>query len=107
MSISDEQIEFALDLFRHVGPLSTRKMMGGLCIYASGTIFSLIMSDGLILLKGAGDFADWMTAQGWERWSYERKNGGIAQMPYWALPEDVLDHPEEASALARRALEYL
>ncbi len=107
MSISDEQIEFALDLFRRVGPLSTRKMMGGLCIYSGGTIFAIIRSDGAILLKGAGDFARWMTAEGWAHWAYVRDNGRTGTMPYWELPEDLLDNPEEASALASRALEYL
>ena len=33
MSITAEEIEFALDLFSDLGPLTTRKMMGGLCIY--------------------------------------------------------------------------
>lgn len=107
MSISAEQIEFALDLFRGVGPLSTRKMMGGLCLYSGGTIFVMVRAEGTIMLKGASDFSRWMTEQGWTQWSYVRKDGSPAVMPYWELPDDILDMPEEAAGLARRALEYL
>jgi len=45
MSITVEEIEFALDLFSGLGPLTTRKMMGGLCIYLDGTIFAIVHCD--------------------------------------------------------------
>ena len=42
MSISDADIAFVKDLFASVGTLTTRKMFGGLAIYADGVIFALI-----------------------------------------------------------------
>ena len=50
MAVSDEQIAFVTDLFTDIGPVSTRKMFGGLGIYANGTIFAVLMSDGTLKL---------------------------------------------------------
>lgn len=83
MSISDADIAFALELFEDLGPLTTRKMMGGLCLYADGTIFAIIHSDGTLLLKGgANGFDKVLNEAGWARWSYARKDGSPpTQMP--------------------------
>ncbi|WP_341861619.1 TfoX/Sxy family protein [Gymnodinialimonas sp. 57CJ19] len=109
MSVSDEEIAHALELFDGLGGLSTRKMMGGLCIYHEGTIFALLMSDGQLHLKGAGAFRDVLEAEGCTRWTYEREGAKRkpTAMPYWTMPEAALDDPEEAVAWARRALAYL
>jgi len=42
MSLSEGDAAFAKDLFSELPALSTRKMMGGLCLYSSGTIFALV-----------------------------------------------------------------
>ena len=108
MAVTEEQIEAIHDLFAGVGPLTTRKMFGGLGIYAEGTIFAILMSDGQLKLKGAGDMADTFDAEGWERWTYQRENSDkVAAMPYWSVPDALLDDPEEASDWARRALAAL
>ncbi|GGL59400.1 TfoX/Sxy family protein [Wenxinia marina] len=107
MAVSAEDADFARELFAGVGPLTTRRMMGGLCLYADGTIFAIVRSDGAILLKGAGAMATRMEADGWEKWDYVRSNGARGAMPYWLLPDDVYDDPDRASALARDALACL
>ncbi|MDH5453481.1 MAG: TfoX/Sxy family protein [Paracoccaceae bacterium] len=107
MSISDADIAFALELFDGLGPLTTRKMMGGLCLYQEGTIFAILHGDGSIWLKGAGAFSDRITAEGWTRWTYSRDGGKVTAMPYWRLPDAALDDPEAACKLARDALSQL
>jgi DNA transformation protein len=107
MSVSDADIAFALELFDGLGPISTRKMMGGLCLYRDGVIFSILHGDGSIWLKGSGAFADHLTAEGWTRWTYARDGGKMAAMPYWRLPDALLDDPETACKLARDALAHL
>ncbi|MDI3334941.1 TfoX/Sxy family protein [Defluviimonas aestuarii] len=104
MSVSDADIAFALELFEGLGPLTTRKMMGGLCLYRDGTIFAILHSDGSIWLKGAGNFADQMTAEGWTRWTYSRDDKKTTAMPYWRLPDAALDDADHACDLARSAL---
>jgi len=108
MAVSDAQIEAIHDLFAGIGPITTRKMFGGLGIYAEGTIFAVLMSDGTIRLKGVGEMAQTFDAEGWERWTYTRDGSDkITAMPYWALPDALLDDAEAASDWADRALAVL
>jgi len=107
MAVSDEEIAFATDLFSDLGEITTRKMMGGLCLYHAGTIFAILHGDYGIMIKGTGAFQDRLNDMGCIRWSYTRDNGKTAQMPYWRLPDSAQDDPEEATALAREALRYL
>ncbi|NND17279.1 MAG: TfoX/Sxy family protein [Silicimonas sp.] len=108
MAVTDEQIEMVRDLFAGVGPITTRKMFGGLGIYSEGTIFAVLMSDGQLRLKGAGDMATVFGAEGWQRWTYTRDGSDkVAAMPYWSVPDALLDDPDAASDWARRALAAL
>ncbi len=108
MAVSDEQIEMVRDLFAEVGPITVRKMFGGLGLYSEGTIFAILMSDGQLKLKGVGEMAETFDAEGWERWTYRRDGSDkVAAMPYWSVPDTLLDDPEEASAWARRVLDAL
>lgn len=107
MALSEEDRAYARDLFSGVGDVTTRRMFGGMGIYSNGTIFALMMSDGTLMIKGAGPFVDRLEEMGCERWRYTRKNGKGAAMPYWTLPGAALDDPEEAVALAREALQHL
>ncbi len=107
MAVSREEIDHALDLFAGLGPLTTRKMFGGLSIYCDGTIFAILMSDGRLLLKGQGEMQARFDAMGLERWAYARKDGSPTHMPYWHLPDSALDDADEAVALAREALAHL
>jgi DNA transformation protein len=107
MSVSDADIAFAKELFAELPTVSTRKMMGGLCLYSEGVIFAIIHSDSKIYLKGAGDFIAKLEALGTTRWSYTRKDGKVTGMPYWTLPVEALDDPDHACELAREALTYL
>jgi DNA transformation protein len=107
MSMTKEDIAYTVDLFSGLGEVTTRRMMGGLCLYHEGTIFAIVQSDMGLMIKGAGAFVDELEARGCTRWVYTRKDGGTAAMPYWTLPPDCEDDPEAASALAREALKYL
>lgn len=107
MSLSAGDAEFARDLFAGLGEITTRRMMGGLCLYHRGTIFAIVHGDGAIFLKGAGEFAAELEAAGCTRWTYSRDNGRKASMPYWSLPDGALDDPALACDWARRALEHL
>jgi DNA transformation protein len=108
MAVSDEQIEMVLDLFSELGPLTTRKMFGGTVFYHEGTIFAAMMSDGRLQLKGAGDMIRAFDHAGWRRWTYQRDGSEkVTAMPYWEMPDDLLDDPDAASDWARRALAAL
>ena len=107
MSVSEADIAFATELFENVGEITTRKMMGGLCLYSGGTIFELLYSDGQLYIKAQGDFIEEIKELGGIQWTYTREGGKETKMPYWTLPDAYLDDPEEAQALARKALTFL
>ncbi len=108
MAVTEEQIAHALELFEGIGPMTTRKMFGGLGIYGDGKIFAVLMSDGVLKLKGAGAMVNVFEREGWERWTYSREGSNkVTAMPYWTVPYALLDDPEEASEWARRALAEL
>lgn len=107
MAVSPEDIDFAVELFSDLGGISTRKMMGGLCLYCEGDIFAILNPDGSIWLKGGGEFQAVLDREGCARWTYTRKDGSKTAMPYWSLPDACLDDPEVACDWARRALEHL
>lgn len=93
MSLSEGDIAFALDLFHDLGGVTHRKMFGGMCLYQDGVVFALCASDGQLYLKTKTPAAlfDDATAQ-------------FHNMPYYAVPDDILDDPQRACAIARRAL---
>ena len=108
MSVSPEEIEAARDLFAGLGEITTRPMMGGLCLYHQGTIFAIMMGDGGLFLTGAGPFVAELEAAGCTQWSYQHKGRDKStRMAYWTLPDEALDDPDLACDWARRALAHL
>ena len=108
MSVTPEEIEHAVELFSGLGEITTRKMMGGLCLYHEGTIFAILHPGGELMLKGAGAFQDVLDAEGCTRWTYQREGRDtVTAMPYWSMPDGAMDNPDEATDWARRALAHL
>ena len=56
--------------------------------------------------KTAPDLAAAFEAAGAERWGYEgKRRDEPVLMPYWTLPSDAADDPEEACAWAAKSIE--
>ena len=104
MGVTDEDIAFVHALYSALPNLSHRKMMGGLSIYSGGKIFAILSSDGRHYVKAIAGLARDLEAEGSEMFEMGRKDGSIASMGYWTLPDAALDDPEEAARWARRAL---
>ncbi len=107
MGVTNADIAFATELFAGLGGITTRKMMGGLCLYQDGTLFAILHPEGGVMLKGAGAFQQTLEDAGCRRWTYARAGKTPTAMPYWTLPEAALDDPELACDWARRALAHL
>ena len=98
MSITDSDIAFAREIFDDLPDLTHRKMFGGICLYSEDTVFALASSEGRLYLKATGTLAKQLEADGAEQFH---------SMPYWSLPEDVLDDAGAACDLARETLKTL
>jgi DNA transformation protein len=107
MGLSKEEIAHATDLFAGINGLTTRRMFGGLGLYSNGTIFAVVMSDGTLRLKGAGDMIARFEEMGMQQWVYERPGRKATGMPYWQVPDALVDDPDGLTELAQAALTHL
>ncbi|NUS70952.1 MAG: TfoX/Sxy family protein [Ensifer adhaerens] len=91
------------DMFEVLGPVTIKRMFGGKGIYCQGVIFALEV-DGEILLKGDEQTAPTLEAAGSRQWAYDGK-GKPVKMPYWSVPDDAFDDPDEMARWVRLAYE--
>jgi DNA transformation protein len=91
------------EMFETLGPVTIKRMFGGKGIYCQGIIFALEV-DGEILLKGDEQTAPTFEAAGSRQWAYDGK-GKPVKMPYWSIPDDAFDDPDEMARWVRLAYE--
>ena len=106
MAVSAEDIAFLTDHFSGLGHITTRKMMGALCLYADGQIFAIRSADGQVFLKAKGAFAEELLALGQHPFTMKR-DGVTQKMGYYTIPGEAIDDPDAAVEWGRRALAAL
>jgi DNA transformation protein len=83
------------DMFDSLGEVSIKRMFGGKGIYHQGRILALEVN-GDILLKADAESAPDFANAGASQWVYDGKaRSKPVAMPYWSIPEEALDDPEE------------
>ncbi len=91
------------EMFETLGPVSIRRMFGGKGIYIDGRILALEVN-GEILLKADEVSAPAFEAAASRQWAYDGK-GKPVRMPYWSVPEEAFDDPDEMARWVRLAYE--
>ncbi len=92
------------EMFQALGPVTIRRMFGGKGVYHRGLIIAVELR-GEMLLKADAVSGPEFEAAGARRWRYEGRAGRAVQMPYWSIPEDALDDPDQMAHWARLAYE--
>lgn len=92
------------EMFQALGPVTIRRMFGGKGIYHEGRILALELH-GEILLKADAQSGPAFEAAGSRQWCYEGRNGKPVKMPYWSIPDEAFDDPDEMGVWVRRAYE--
>lgn len=92
------------EMFQSLGPVSIRRMFGGKGIYCDGRILAIEL-DGEILLKVDAQSAQHFDEAGARQWTYTRKDGRSAAMPYWSVPDEAWDDPDIMAKWVRLAFE--
>ena len=95
MAISQTEIDDAAELFSPIGRIRTRKMMGGLMIYADDLPFALYDPDNGYFVKVDNESRADFEAEGIEPFIFAMKDGKTAKMNYYALPDACYDDPQE------------
>lgn len=91
------------DVFAAFGPVRTRRMFGGIGIYADDVMFALEAS-GEIYLKADSRSQPAFAEAGSRPFVYE-KEGRKTTTSYWLLPVDPYEDPQEVAGWARIALD--
>jgi len=92
------------DLFQSVGPVTIKRMFGGKGIYVDGMIIAVELR-GELMLKGDKEAGALYEAAGSKQWTYvHRKTNSPVSMPYWPIPSEAFDDPDEAEKWARIAV---
>lgn len=85
---------------------SSRPMFGGVGLYLDGRIFGLIVSDHEVYLKvGDNNRQDFLDAGSEPFTYYGHKDKKPTVMPYWQLPDEIIEDRQMAAEWAEKAAE--
>jgi len=100
----DRLTAYLLELLAPLGPVSARRMFGGVGLFHSGIMFGLIARDELFLKVGDANRPAYEAA-GEAPFSYDTKHGSHTLGSYWRCPPELLDDAETFQIWARQAIE--
>jgi DNA transformation protein and related proteins len=99
--MSDEFIEYVMELFGPFGTVGARRMFGGHGVYLDGLMFAIVSEDALYLKADEMNRVEFEQA-GCEIFGYARK-GKRATLGFFRAPEDAMESPELMLPWARTA----
>ena len=99
--MSDDFVDYVMELFGPFGTVAARRMFGGHGVYLDGLMFALVMEDTLYLKADEMNRIEFEQA-GCEIFGYARK-GKRATLNFFRAPEDAMESPELMLPWARTA----
>ncbi|MEA3051699.1 MAG: transformation protein [Sphingomonadales bacterium] len=104
MSYDEGLYAWVEEVLEPLGRVTMRRMMGGATLYLDGTIFAILVEEGLWLKSDAEADFIW-DAEGCEKFSVTFRDGRVDVMNYRRAPQDVYDDPEAMRHWAALAVE--
>jgi DNA transformation protein len=101
MAVSSEFLDYLLDQLSAWGGVSARKMFGGAGLFRNGKMFALIAND-IAYLKAGDSNRDEFVRRGSR--PFKPYPGKKTLMPYFEIPADVLEDPDQLIDWAKRSL---
>ncbi|UAL10254.1 TfoX/Sxy family protein [Caulobacter segnis] len=101
MAVSDDYRDFVLEQLAPLGHVTSRRMFGGVGVYANGLFFALI-DDDVLYLKGDETLKPEFEAAGSHAFA---PFGDDKPMAYWTAPAEALDDQEVLLEWSRKSLE--
>ena len=99
--MSDDFVDYVMELFGPFGTVAARRMFGGHGVYLDGLMFAIVSEDMLYLKADEMNRIEFEQA-GCEIFSYARK-GKRASLNFFRAPEDAMESPELMLPWARTA----
>jgi DNA transformation protein len=102
MPVSEDFRLFVLEQLRGVTSVTSKKMFGGVGIYAGDVFFALI-DDDVVYFKANDSNRDDFIKAGSK--AFQPYGDGSYSMSYYELPPDVLEDEDELRAWVKRSVE--
>ena len=102
MAVSDSYLGFVIDQLAGIGRVRSRRMFGGVGLYADELFFGLIAGNALYFKVDDGNRPDFV-ARGMQAFCPFPDKPELV-MGYYEVPADVIDDADELVAWARRSL---
>ena len=99
--MSDDFLDYVMELFGPFGTVSARRMFGGHGVYLDGLMFAILSGNTLYLKADEMNRIEFEQA-GCEMFGYARK-GRRAMLGFYGAPEDAMESPELMLPWARSA----
>lgn len=98
-------VEYLLnDAFSELENVTVKNMFGGYGFYLDGKIFGFTLNDDTLVFKANDDTKKKFEERGSQQFIYEgHKNKGPVAMPYWSVPEEIIDDKTELAAWVRES----
>lgn len=104
MMQKNEYLTFILeDVLGHISGITFRAMFGGYGIYKNGIIFAIIAYDQLYFKVGDKNIKDYQEKDSYP-FEYEQKGRQQIAMPYWLVPEEILNDKNEVGKWVNKAV---
>ncbi len=100
MPVSPQYRDYVVEQLACVGRVSARSMFGGVGLYLDGVFFALIARDVLYLKVDDANRPEYEAAGMSPFKPYPNRR---TTMPYYELPAEVLDDPDQLREWARKA----
>jgi DNA transformation protein len=101
MPRTNELCDHVVDLLSPLGQASYRFMFGGYGVYVDGLMIAIVSADRLLLRADAENRPDY-EARGIG--PFQPYQGKSHSMPFYAVPDEVMDDQDEFLEWARKAL---
>jgi DNA transformation protein len=99
--MSDDFVDYVMELLGPFGTVGARRMFGGLGVYLDGLMFAIVSEDTLYLKADEMNRIEFEQA-GCEIFGYARK-GKRATLGFFRAPEEAMESPELMLPWARTA----
>ena len=104
MPVTDGFVEFVLEQLDAVGPITPKRMFGGVGLYAGDLFFALVAGD-VLYLKGDDATRGAREAAGARPFQpYPNRPKGKGKMQYYSVPAAILEDGDALLAWANQAI---
>lgn len=104
MALNRSYAEYALELLRPFGQITGRAMFGGFGIWERGQMFALLDAESTLYFKTSQETEAEYREAGAKQFAPQLSGKKPMPMPYWSVPAEVLDGPDELERFAKAAI---